>query len=634
MTSSVKTERILIITRNLPPLVGGMERLNWHMADELSKYAEVKVIGPTGSAALKPEHVSLTEAPLKPLPLFLLVTLFKTLWLAIRWKPDVILAGSGLTAPITWLASKLCAARSAAYLHGFDITVKDKLYQRLWVPTFRKIDRIIVNSTPTKGLAFAAGIPERKISIVYPGVSLPEAPQPAESIKAFKEQHGLTDKKILLSVGRLTTRKGLREFVERALPNIVQAEPQAVLVVIGEAPKDSLGAGIQTIESIQAQAERFGVAGHIKFLGVITDKKLLATAYEAADVHVFPVRHIPDDPEGFGMVAIEAAAHRLATVAFATGGIVDAVQHGESGYLADKGSYSELSQYTLQLLQRPLNKAGIQSFAQSFAWEGFGLGVHEGLIQEEIKEINAPEKERKAHAVTDLLSRIPKARKIEQLLDLKNLKLDRPIRLLEIGCGSGGIAHYFATAPHLQYRVTAVDVHDNRQVTEGFEFIKTQGVDLPFENQQFDVVITNHVIEHVGDTQAQIRHLKEIRRVLQSGGVGYLAVPNRWMLTEPHYRLKFLSWWPRVWRSKYLKIMGKGNYYDCEPLEMRELETLLKSAGVHYQNLSIEALRTTFDIEHPDRLRTRILAAIPDTVLKPLRPIIPTLIYRLQAPGA
>lgn len=30
-------QRVLIITRNLPPLVGGMERLNWHMADELSK---------------------------------------------------------------------------------------------------------------------------------------------------------------------------------------------------------------------------------------------------------------------------------------------------------------------------------------------------------------------------------------------------------------------------------------------------------------------------------------------------------------------------------------------------------------------------------------------------------------------
>jgi len=375
--------RILLITRNLPPLVGGMERLNWHMADELAKHAQVKVIGPKGSAALKPEHVSLTEAPLKPLPLFLLVTLIKALWLALRWKPDVILAGSGLTAPIAWLASKLCRARSAAYLHGFDITVKDKLYRRLWVPTFRKIDRIIVNSTPTKELAFAAGIPERKISIVYPGVSLPEAPQPTESIDAFKQQHGLVGKKILLSVGRLTTRKGLREFVELALPSIVQAEPNTILVVIGEAPKNSLGAGIQTMESIQAQAERSGVAGHITFLGIITDKDLLATAYEAADVHVFPVRHIPDDPEGFGMVAIEAAAYGLPTAAFATGGIVDAVRHGESGYLAENNNYNELSNYALHFLQQPLTPVPIQSFAQGFTWNNFGKSVLNVLRKQE-----------------------------------------------------------------------------------------------------------------------------------------------------------------------------------------------------------------------------------------------------------
>lgn len=66
-------QRILLITRNLPPLVGGMEQLNWHMADELAKQAEVQLIGPRGAAALKPLSIALTEAPLKPLSLFLLV---------------------------------------------------------------------------------------------------------------------------------------------------------------------------------------------------------------------------------------------------------------------------------------------------------------------------------------------------------------------------------------------------------------------------------------------------------------------------------------------------------------------------------------------------------------------------------
>ncbi len=368
-------QRVLIITRNLPPLVGGMERLNWHMADELSKYAEVKVIGPQGSAELKPQSVSLSEAPLKPLPLFLFIAACKAVWFALRWKPDVILAGSGLTAPIVWLASKLCGAKSAAYLHGFDITVKDRVYQHLWTPTFKKLDSIIVNSTPTKRLAFAAGVPEKKISIVYPGVSLPEQPQPQSAIAAFKQQHGLEDKKILLSVGRLTTRKGLKEFVEQALPSIVQQMPDVMLLVVGEAPKNSLGAGIQTQEEIMQAAQKHGLSKHIKFLGVITDKTKLATVYEAADVHVFPVRHIPDDPEGFGMVAIEAAAHGVPTVAFATGGVVDAVKHGESGYLVENNNYAELSALVVKVLLSPTNTEITQIFAQQFAWTCFGESI-------------------------------------------------------------------------------------------------------------------------------------------------------------------------------------------------------------------------------------------------------------------
>lgn len=241
-------------------------------------------------------------------------------------------------------------------------------------------------------------------------------------------------------------------------------------------------------------------------------------------------------------------------------------------------------------------------------------------------EMTSPE--RRPHAALELSSRRLKALKIERLLNLA--AFPQPIRLLEIGCGAGGIAHYFATHPELTCHVTAVDVHDNRQVREGYEYHQVHGVELPFDDEQFDAVITNHVIEHVGDAQAQIRHLKEIRRVLKAGGAGYVAVPNRWMLTEPHYRLKFLSWLPRRWRSSYLCWMGKGEFYDCEPLEMRELENMLTVVGLQHRNLCIEGWKTTFDIERPGKLSTRALAAIPDALLRPLRPLIPTLIYRVE----
>ncbi|CBL46686.1 Predicted glycosyl transferase, group 1 [gamma proteobacterium HdN1] len=373
--------RILIITRNLPPLVGGMERLNWHMAEELGKQAQVQVIGPKGAAALKPENVTLSEAPLTPLPLFMLVALMKAIWFALRFKPNVVLAGSGLTAPLAWLASKLCCARSAAYLHGFDITVQSKPYQKVWVPFFQRLDSVIVNSTPTKQLALNAGVKEEKITIVYPGVEIPCTPQPQSAIQSFKKKHGLQDKKILLSVGRFTTRKGLKEFVEQALPHIVQAAPNVMLVVVGEAPKNSLGAGIQSQESIEQTAASLGLSSHLRFLGVITDPVRLATVYEAADLHVFPVREIPNDPEGFGMVAIEAAAHGLATVAFATGGVVDAVEGGVSGMLVAPGDYVGFAAAVYEVLS-PYNAlhATCAKFARGFSWSEFGGRVLQGLM--------------------------------------------------------------------------------------------------------------------------------------------------------------------------------------------------------------------------------------------------------------
>lgn len=236
--------------------------------------------------------------------------------------------------------------------------------------------------------------------------------------------------------------------------------------------------------------------------------------------------------------------------------------------------------------------------------------------------------QRLPHVALDLASRDRKALKIERLLDLASRR--RPLRMLEIGTGSGGIAHYFGTHPRLQCEVTAVDVSDNRRVHEGYSYRQVQGVELPFEDASFDVVISNHVIEHVGDADAQGHHLSEIRRVMRPDGAGYLAVPNRWMLTEPHYRLKFLSWWPRGWRTPYLRLMRKGEFYDCEPLERRQLERMLDDVGFVYSNLCVEAMRETLAIERPQAMLTRWLGMVPNRALEPLRGLIPTLIYRLH----
>jgi Methylase involved in ubiquinone/menaquinone biosynthesis len=238
--------------------------------------------------------------------------------------------------------------------------------------------------------------------------------------------------------------------------------------------------------------------------------------------------------------------------------------------------------------------------------------------------------ERQGHATLDLRTREAKGRKIARVLDLPDVA---GRRLLEVGTGAGGIAHYFALRSTPAYEVDAVDVTDHRQVIEGYRFQRVDGTTLPFADGTFDVVVTNHVIEHVGDRAAQLHHLQEIHRVLRADGRVYLAVPNRWMLVEPHYHLAFLSWLPHRWRTPYLRASGRGKVYDCEPLRRFEVEALAREAGFKATNASITALRALVQIEPRTSRVARFIASLPDTLLRPLERIIPTHIYLLERGG-
>ncbi|WP_440258451.1 glycosyltransferase family 4 protein [Dyella sp.] len=389
-----------------------MERLNWHMADELSRHADVRIIAPAGAAASAPASLVVYEVPLKPLWKFLIIVQWVAWRVARTWKADVVLAGSGLTAPAVWFASHGSDAQSAAYVHGLDLAVHHPLYRCLWRPALRHMNCVIANSRATAALAKAIGIDQGRIGIVNPGVDLPvdSIPRKCGDLEVgksgkvpkddcveidrleFRRNYQLGSRPLLLSVGRLSTRKGLREFVENSLPRIASVFPEVLLIVVGDEPKDALGAQAQTRESIQAVAELAGLGTNLRFLGTVTDYQVLGSIYLAADVHVFPVRDIKGDPEGFGMVAVEAAAHGLPTVAFSTGGIVDAVAEGESGRLVQSGDYVGFAQAVLSTISESgALRDSCQIFAQKFAWNKFGREISRllGVVD---RNIDSPEK--------------------------------------------------------------------------------------------------------------------------------------------------------------------------------------------------------------------------------------------------
>lgn len=237
---------------------------------------------------------------------------------------------------------------------------------------------------------------------------------------------------------------------------------------------------------------------------------------------------------------------------------------------------------------------------------------------------------RAPHAALDIDGRRPKAEKIRSLLPIGVLPGGR-MRLLEIGTGSGAIASHFASLDAPAFDVDAVDVVDQRRTTVGYRFHQVGDAVLPFESATFDVVISNHVLEHVGDLPQQSRHLKEIARVLAPGGVAYLASPNRWQVVEPHFHVPLLSWWPRWMRSPYLSLWRRRRQvYDCEPLNLRTIERLMADAGLLYRNACVEALRSLLVHEGAASISAKLARRLPDGLLWRLRFISPTHVYLMH----
>jgi ubiquinone/menaquinone biosynthesis C-methylase UbiE len=232
------------------------------------------------------------------------------------------------------------------------------------------------------------------------------------------------------------------------------------------------------------------------------------------------------------------------------------------------------------------------------------------------------------HAVLDCESRTKKGRKIVVALQSKTDLTGR--RVLEVGTGSGIIAHYISGIVGSGGKVTAVDVADQRQITGGYDFELVEDCRLPFPDASFDVVVSNHVFEHVGNLEQQADHLREIRRVLRDDGFVYFAVPNRWTVVEPHFRLAFLSWLPPRVRSAYLRLSGRGAFYDCNPPSHRRLVGMFQQARLRHEQFTFKAMRIMAAVEAPSPSVRRLLVA-PVLLQRVLYPVIPTMVFILTA---
>ncbi len=310
-------KKILLVTKNFPPSKGGMEGLSQSIGRALSKRHEVTLIAPVGAKNFL-ENVEVIEVPLRPLPLFFLVAFVQSVRAACGNKYHYAVGCSGLVAPIVYFLGKLFGSKTLLFVHGLDVLVDSKPYQWFFLPLIRRVDEIIANSSSTREVLERYGVSKPAVHIVNPAVSIDFTVVPSTP-KSKQLATLAAGRPVLLSVGRLIERKGLEEFVVKAMPPIQEKFPDVLLLIVGEEP----AAAMRSSSGVKARIEKAvfekGLQNNVVFTGAVSAADLKAV-YLLADVFVFPLVPVPGDMEGFGMVAVEAALAGKPVAAFKEGG--------------------------------------------------------------------------------------------------------------------------------------------------------------------------------------------------------------------------------------------------------------------------------------------------------------------------
>jgi colanic acid/amylovoran biosynthesis glycosyltransferase len=172
------------------------------------------------------------------------------------------------------------------------------------------------------------GFPSEKVIVHHIGVDT-----------ALFSPGGRDKESIVLFVGRLVERKGV-DYLIRAMAEVQKITPNAELVLIGD------GHLREELENQASQTLR-----RCRFLGT-QSPEVVREWMDRASVFCAPsVRTISGEEEGFGMVFAEAQAIGTPVVSFASGGISEAVQHGETGFLAAECDWHGLAKYLSVLLE-------------------------------------------------------------------------------------------------------------------------------------------------------------------------------------------------------------------------------------------------------------------------------------------
>lgn len=237
--------------------------------------------------------------------------------------------------------------------HGYDATVRDEFARRSFIAhrhfvprrhlLAQEADLFIAVSDFVKRRLLDQGFPAEKTRRHYIGVDT----------DFFQPFHAIERSPIVLFVGRLVEVKGCEHLI-RAATMLQRCHRDFKLVIIGDGPLR---------QTLSALAGRLGC--RCSFLGLVNQEEVREWMNRARVFCVPSVESESGALEAFGMAFLEAQSMGLPVVSYSSGGIPEAVKHGETGLLAEAGNVAELAEYLALLLDneelwRSMSRAGFQ----------------------------------------------------------------------------------------------------------------------------------------------------------------------------------------------------------------------------------------------------------------------------------
>ncbi|KMS87397.1 MULTISPECIES: glycosyltransferase family 4 protein [Streptomyces] len=368
--------KTLIVTNDFPPRPGGIQAFLHNMALRLDPgrlvvYASTWKRGREGAEATAAFDAEQPFTVVRDRTTMLLPTPRATRRaVGLLREHGCTSVWFGAAAPLGLMAPalrKAGAERLVATTHGHEagwaqLPAARQLLRRIGEST----DTITYLGEYTRSRIATALTPEAasRMTQLPPGVD-EKTFHPGSGGDEVRARLGLTDRPVVVCVSRLVPRKG-QDTLIRAMPMILAAEPDTVLLIVGGGPYE---------EDLRRLARETGVAGSVRFTGAVPWSELPAH-YGAGDVFAMPCRTRRGglDVEGLGIVYLEASATGLPVVAGDSGGAPDAVLEGETGWVVRGGSVEQTAERIVALLadaelRRRMGERGRQWVEERWRWD-------------------------------------------------------------------------------------------------------------------------------------------------------------------------------------------------------------------------------------------------------------------------